>query len=193
MKVIVASHNQHKIKEFKELFAPLEIKESSRVHDPGEIIETGISFEQNALIKAQAFSEKNPKDLIVSDDSGICIVPLGHRPGIYSARYAGENADDSANNAKMISELSHLVNLDDRKAYYVCSICFIAKDKTPFFFRGEVHGRITFEPSGKNGFGYDPYFIPDGFDKTFGEIDPAIKAEISHRAIAMKKLRDFWA
>ena len=192
MKVIVASHNKHKIKEFRELFAPLEIKDFSEINDPGEVIENGISFEQNALIKAQAFSEKNPDDLVVSDDSGICIVPLDHGPGIYSARYAGENADDLANNRKMIEELSHIKNLDERKAYYVCSICFIAEDKTPYFFRSEVHGKIAFSPSGTNGFGYDPYFIPDGYDKTFGEIDSSIKSEISHRAKALKKLKEFW-
>jgi len=188
--ILLASHNQHKISEVKTLISPFKLVEEGGFNDPGDVEEPGCTFEQNALIKAQAFAKVNPDKIIIADDSGICLHALENRPGVFSARYAGKNASDEDNNIKMINDLKKFQD-HKRTAHYECVFCLIIPKEVPFFFNGRVYGSITKKASGSNGFGYDPYFIPKDYQDTFGDLDPKIKSRISHRASAVKKLRDF--
>jgi XTP/dITP diphosphohydrolase len=190
-KLVIASGNLHKIKEIKELVNnKFEVVAYSDLVDKFEIIEDGKTFEENASIKAQAVYDKIKivdKDAIVlADDSGISVPLLNNEPGIYSARYAKVGATDEENLNLLIANLKKN-NLSKTPAFYTASIVAISKEGKKSVTQ-YMHGDVITEKKGNNGFGYDPIFIPKGYDKTVGELDPKIKQQISHRAKALKEI-----
>lgn len=188
-KVLAATNNAHKVEEFKNLlsFIKLDIVQPKDFDNFPEIIESGDTFEENASIKALEAS-KFAQLPAFADDSGLVVEALDGRPGIYSARYVRENATDAERMAKLLEELEDEAN---RKAKFVCVIAIAINGKVIKTFRGEVEGTIAFEPHGDNGFGYDPIFIPRGYDQSFAQLDSEVKDSISHRANAMKAVKEF--
>lgn len=188
-KLCIASSNPGKVKEIKQCLAGLDIELFSLldIENYPEIEETGSTFEENAFIKAKAVYEtfKMP---VIADDSGLEVDFLNGAPGIYSARYSGTSATDEKNRNKLLDELKSTE--DNRGARFRCVIV-LYDGFNKKSFTGECRGRIIHEPRGSGGFGYDPLFVPDGFDKTFAELDPDTKNSISHRGRALKKLADF--
>ena len=179
-KIIIASHNEGKVSEIKDLLKNynLNIISSSElgIDEPEE---NGSSFEENALIKSSTTS-KLSKTISISDDSGLCVNSLNGDPGIYSARWAGPDKDFlyAANkiNKSLIEKESK-----DLSAYFICVLAVSWPDGDYKTFKGRVDGTLTFPPRGNNGFGYDPIFIPKGYESTFGEMEPKYKHSISHR------------
>ncbi len=184
MKLIAATKNKNKIKELEEIFAPLGFEVEAGVFD--DVEETGDTFEENSLLKARAVS-KLYGEFTVADDSGLCVEALGGRPGVYSARYAGEGASDRDKYEKLLLELS---GEKDRRAKFVTAASLVFPDGREITAVGEVEGLITEEPAGEGGFGYDPVFFCPELGKTFGEAAPEEKNSVSHRARAMEKLSD---
>ena len=187
MKVIIATKNEGKVREFKTLLDPLGFQPVSMTEagaDP-EIIEDGDTFEENAHIKAKAVRSLTNLP-VIADDSGLEVEFLNGAPGIYSARYAGENATDSERNQKLLEEMQG-VDRPLRNARFVCAIYFILDDKKEYCVTGTLEGFIGEEPQGENGFGYDPIFMIDE-DKSLAEVSDREKNRISHRARAMEKL-----
>ncbi len=183
MELILASNNLGKIKEFSELLSTKVIPYKELLGKI-EIEENGSSFAENALIKAKTIYEKLPKKaIVIADDSGISIKALNFQPGIFSARFAGVGASDKENLQKAIDELK-AKDVNTSPAFYTAAIAIVS----PFgeyIMHGWMHGKVITTPKGNKGFGYDPIFIPEGFDKTLGELDSSIKAAISHRAKAL--------
>lgn len=187
--VVIATQNRHKIEEIEKItknfgFRLISGKEAGI--DGVEVVEDGTTFEENSYKKALEIMKLTGM-ITIADDSGLEVDALGGRPGVYSARYAGEDASDEDNNRKLMEELAN-VPYEKRTARYVCVITMIFPDGRKLVARGETDGHIATEPSGTNGFGYDPYFIPEGYDQTFGCIDMDEKNKISHRARALEKL-----
>jgi len=183
MDIILASGNKGKIKEFQE-YLNLEITPYKSVVGDIEIEENGKSFKQNALIKAkEIFKRLNNNSIVIADDSGISVEALNFEPNIYSARYAGVNATDTQNLDKLINNLK-AKGVDRSKAYYTAAIAIVSKFGE-YVVHGWMHGDVITQKRGTNGFGYDPIFIPLGFDKTLGELDNSIKKTISHRTKAI--------
>ena len=184
MKAVLASHNAHKIAELQTLlrsYIPdIEILSLSDVSLDGEIVEDGATFEENALIKARYAARSGY--IGIGDDSGLCVEALGGAPGIYSARFAGEDADTAKNNEKLLRELN---GKSDRRAKFVCVIACVMPDGEEFTVRGEAHGEIIDSYHGEGGFGYDPLFLYG--DKTFAEMTADEKNLVSHRGVAIKK------
>jgi XTP/dITP diphosphohydrolase len=187
-KTILASKNRGKIREVKKIFADLHVEIISllELDDNMEIDETGKSFKENSKIKAiEVFNRfKIPT---IADDSGLSVDQLGGRPGVYSARYSGENATDEENNNKLIEELKDFE--EPHPARYVCAAVYY-DGKNYLVTEDIAEGKIVKTPRGKNGFGYDPYFVPEGYDCTMGELSLEEKNKISHRAKAFNRLRD---
>ncbi len=184
MQLVLASSNKGKVREFRQM-CEKEIVPFSAIIEPFEIIEDGLTFAENALIKARTIYEKLGGDtLVISDDSGISVPILGGEPGIYSARYAGEGATDKENLAKLIEELK-AAGLQRTPAYYTAAIAIVSK-YGEYVVHGWMHGDVIDERRGEKGFGYDPIFIPEGHEQTLGELDEKIKAEISHRGKSLK-------
>ncbi len=182
MQLVLASGNSGKIREFKQLLDD-EIKAFSELMEAFEIIEDGDTFAENALIKARAIYEKLGEDhLVISDDSGISVPLLGYAPGIYSARYAGENATAQQNLDKLILEVGK--QTDRTPAYYTAAIAIVSK-YGEYVVHGWMHGDVIAEARGSNGFGYDPMFIPEGYVQTLAELGDEVKAGISHRHKAL--------
>lgn len=182
-KVVIASGNRGKIKEFEEILNE-NLTPFYELLGDIEIIEDGKTFAQNALIKAKEIYNKLGEDyIVVSDDSGISIDKLGGKPGIYSARFAKIGANDKENLQKAIDELKKL-NETTSKAHYSAAIAIVSK-WGEYIVHGWMHGKVITTPKGNKGFGYDPIFIPEGFTKTLGELDANIKKEISHRSKAL--------
>lgn len=196
MKIILATSNKGKIEEFKKLMPNDEVIAFSELLGKIEIVEDKDSFKGNAVKKAQSIYDelikKSYNDVVViSDDSGITVPLLNNEPGIYSARYAKENATDIENNSKLISNLKNK-GLNSAPAYYTACIAIIYKNEV-YTVHGWMHGKIIDKTIGSNGFGYDPMFIPNGFDKTLGELSHEVKKEFSHRSKALalaKKVLD---
>jgi len=180
--IVLASSNKGKIKEIKKYFGE-DVVAFSDLIEPFEIIEDGESFKENAIIKATKIYEKLPNNIIIADDSGISVPALGDIPGIYSARFAGSGASDKDNLNKLIEELKNN-NIQKTPAYYTSAIA-IASPYGVFTTHGFMYGDVIDEARGDNGFGYDPMFIPQGFDKTLGELDDEVKKSISHRTKAL--------
>ncbi len=183
MRVIAATKNNGKIAEISEILKPLgfEVVSQCEAGIDVEIFETGKTFMENARIKAQAV-ELLCDDAVLADDSGLCVEALGGAPGIYSARYAGEGANDEEKIGKLLSELDGETN---RAAKFVTAVVFLYPDGREVTASGEVCGRITTEPHGEGGFGYDPIFYSTELKKTFGEASAEEKNRISHRAKAL--------
>lgn len=189
-KIVVATKNKGKIQEIKQILIDLPVGIVS-MEDEGidiEIIEDGQTFEENALIKAKAV-KKFTDAMVLADDSGLEVDCLGGAPGIYSSRFAGENAGDEENNAKLLS-LMEGIKEQDRTARFVCAVAVIMPDGSYFIEKGELAGRIGFKPVGQNGFGYDPLFYVPEYNATIAELEPEIKNAISHRAKALKKVKE---
>ncbi len=185
--LIFVTHNAHKAEEVKSIIGnSFEVKNLSDINFFDEIPETGSTFKENALQKVQYLHNKL-KCNCFADDSGLSVDALNGEPGVLSARYAGEPSNSQRNTEKLLDALKNETN---RKAQFTTVIAVILNDQT-YFFEGIIHGTITTTPQGKGGFGYDPIFIPDGYDKTFAELPAEIKNKISHRAIAMQKFQQF--
>jgi len=185
LKIILASSNQGKLRELKAWMDDFEVYAFSEVITPFEIVEDGDSFKENALIKARAVYEAldDKSAIVMSDDSGISVNALEHTPGIYSARYAGVGATSKENLDKLIQTLKDK-NIKRTPAYYTAAIAIVC-EKGEFCVHGWMYGDVIDEKRGDKGFGYDPMFIPLGFDKTLGELDECVKKELSHRSRAL--------
>lgn len=185
--LLIATRNAHKAREFARILPPqFELKTLADFPGAPDPEETGTTFEANAAIKAESISAMFP-GLVVSDDSGICVDALGGMPGVYSARYAGTHGDDEGNNRKMLAELAaRPESTKPFTARYVCAISVARAGKELACFVGKVEGQITLNPRGTGGFGYDPLFIPAGYDCTMAEISAEEKNRISHRGEALR-------
>ncbi len=185
-KLVLATSNKGKVREIKELMRNYEVVPYTDLLDAFEIVEDADTFKENALIKARAVYEAlgDEEAVVIADDSGISVDVLEGAPGIYSARYGGENASDKDNLYKLIEDIK-LKGTERSPAYYTAAIAIVTKDRERVV-HGWMHGTAITEARGEGGFGYDPMFIPQGFDKTLGELDDAIKKELSHRSKALQ-------
>ncbi|MCC5890308.1 MAG: XTP/dITP diphosphatase [Alkalibacterium sp.] len=186
--VIIATKNKGKAKEFEALFNEkgYGIKTLLDYPELEDVDETGSSFNENALLKAETIS-RQLNTLVLADDSGLKVEALYGQPGIYSARYAGEEKNDARNNAKLLNELAE-TSRDKRQAAFHCSLALAAPGKESLVIEGQLKGLIVDVPRGTNGFGYDPLFYVPEKDKTMAELTQEEKNKISHRAVALKKL-----
>jgi XTP/dITP diphosphohydrolase len=187
MTFVLASNNSGKLREFAPLFESMGLEVvAQRDFAVPDAEETGLSFIENAILKARHAAHATDRPAI-ADDSGLVVPALGGAPGIYSARYSG--GGDTDNNAKLLSEMSHLRG-EDRAAFYVAVIAVVmsASDPLPIIAEGRWYGNISFELSGTGGFGYDPLFIPESSSCTAAEMSAAEKQTLSHRAKALKAL-----
>lgn len=189
--LLIGSGNLKKAKELAELLAglPWEVKSLRDFPSVAEPEETGETFEENALLKAQYYSDAFGV-ACVADDSGIVVDALDGAPGVYSARYSGPEADDHKNNMKLLDELAE-VPWHERTAHFACHAVLVRPGHPPHFVSGRVDGHISMAPFGNNGFGYDVVFVPMGFDVTFAEMTPEEKHKLSHRGEAMGKMRAY--
>lgn len=186
--IVLASNNQGKIAEFNNIFSELgiTIKSLAEFGDMPDIVEDGSTFEENAKKKAETI--KNIINIpVIADDSGLMVDYLNGEPGIYSARFAGEEKNDEKNNQKLLSLLEG-VNFENRKARFVCAIALAIPNRETIITRGICEGYIGQEFMGSNGFGYDPLFYLPEYDKTMAEIEAKLKNNISHRSKALKEL-----
>ncbi len=188
----MATRNAHKTREIQHILGSgFSVRDLRAYPQISEIIETGTSFEENAKLKALGVSTKLP-GLVIADDSGLEVDALGGAPGIHSARYAGANATDTEKIDKLLEELARVrAKNDSRRARFHCLLALARNGEVLGVFEGTVEGQITQQPRGSHGFGYDPIFVPKGFERTFGELGPAEKNQLSHRARALEKLRTF--
>ena len=187
--LLLATRNPHKTREFAEILgSSFALSDLSGVDDGPVVEETGKTFQENAELKALAAS-RGTAGLVVADDSGLEVAALGNAPGIYSARFAGKHATDAENVAKLLAELQ---NTDpkgsNRAARFCCAIAVARAGAILDVFTGTVEGVIIDTPHGGQGFGYDPIFVPNGFEKTFAELGADVKNRISHRAAAIAAL-----
>lgn len=187
MDVVIASNNKNKIREFKKIFenTKFNVLSISDLNIDLDVEENGKTFEENAYIKAKAFSEALNMPAI-ADDSGLCVNALLGAPGVYSARFAGDGHDDLLNNQKLMSLMK---DKTDRGAHYSCAICFYNTNGKYIVVSDICEGLITNSPKGNNGFGYDPYFYVKEFDKTMAELTLDEKNTISHRSKALEKFK----
>ncbi len=192
LKLLAATKNKHKVAEFQAMLEKhglknIEIISTEAFPEFPELTENGSTFEENSAMKAEQASRFADMPAF-ADDSGLSVQALNGAPGVYSARYAGENATDADRIAKLLKEMQ---GVKDRSAAFVCVITLAYRGKVFVSFCGEVKGKIAEMPGGNGGFGYDPIFIPDGYDKTFAELGNSVKDRISHRAGAFEQAVDF--
>ncbi|MBM7648907.1 XTP/dITP diphosphohydrolase [Bacillus ectoiniformans] len=187
--VIIATKNPGKAKEFKEMFSAYgyEVKTLLDYPDFPDIEETGQTFEENAILKAEAVSAATGR-LAIADDSGLVIDALNGRPGVYSARYAGEAKDDQANIEKVLAELIE-VPAEKRAARFYCALALAVPNEPVLTVSGTCEGQISTSQQGKNGFGYDPIFFVPSLGRTMAELSPEEKHRISHRGQAIQALK----
>jgi XTP/dITP diphosphohydrolase len=185
MRIVLATSNQGKIKEFKELMPHDEVCAFEELLGKMEIEETGTTFKENAILKAKTVYDKlnDNHAIVISDDSGISVQALNNEPGVYSARYAGINANDKANNAKLMTKLKE-AKLSSTPAFYTACIAMVYQGQI-YTVHGWMHGEVIDHERGSNGFGYDPMFIPNGYTQTLGELENEIKKTFSHRSQAL--------
>lgn len=188
-KIVFATNNKHKLDEVKEMLQPeYQVVSLAEINCFDDIPETADTLEGNALIKARYIHQKYGCDCF-ADDTGLEVEALNGAPGVYSARYAGEAHDAQANMKKLLNELGQNTN---RKACFRTVIALIADNKE-YYFEGRVDGSISLNPKGSAGFGYDPVFVPNGYEQSFAELGIVVKNKISHRALAVEKLVAFLA
>ncbi|MBP9032233.1 MAG: non-canonical purine NTP diphosphatase [Dysgonomonadaceae bacterium] len=186
-KIVFATNNKHKLDEIRKISeGKLEILSLNDINCQTDIPETGTTLEENALIKARFVKDNFGYDCF-ADDTGLEVKALDGAPGVYSARYAGEDCRAEDNIRKL---LTNLEGISDRRAAFRTVIALLIGDEQ-YFFEGAIHGKIIDEKRGESGFGYDPVFVPDGYEQTFAELGEDIKNNISHRAIATTKLIRF--
>lgn len=187
-KLVVSTGNSHKVYEIRKILADLDIEVLSK-NDIGlekfDVVENGLTLEENSIKKARELAERT-NFMVIADDSGLFVDSLNGEPGVYSSRYAGEDGNDKKNNIKLMENLK---DKKDRSAAFKTVIALITEDKTLYTVEGICPGSIGVEPNGENGFGYDPLFIPDGYDKSFAELGDEVKNKISHRARALENLK----
>ncbi len=185
MRIVIATSNKGKVREIKELLHDREVFPYTDLMEGFEIVEDAETFKENALIKARAVYKalKDEKAVVVADDSGISVDVLDGAPGIYSARYGGENASDKDNLYKLMDAVKDK-GVSSSKAHYTAAIAVVSYEGESCV-HGWMHGEVITSPRGENGFGYDPMFIPDGFDKTLGELESDVKVGLSHRSKAL--------
>lgn len=189
MKIVLATGNKGKIEEFKKLMPNDEVIAFKDLIGDFEVVEDKDTFQGNAIKKAQEIYQKVVSKgfddvIVISDDSGLSVPILNNEPGIYSARYAGENSSDNENNEKLISKLKEN-NLIETPAFYTACIAIVYQNQT-YTVHGWMHGKVIDRQLGNGGFGYDPMFIPNGFEKTLGELGYEAKKDFSHRTKALK-------
>lgn len=192
-KLLVASNNTHKIDEIKKILSDINDLQVVSLRDENifiDVEETADTLEGNALLKAKEIHSVSGLP-VISDDTGLFVEELHNEPGVYSARYAGENATYLDNCKKLISKLKEK-NLSESPAHFKAVICYVDNSGKEKFFEGITNGKITTEMRGENGFGYDPLFFADGMDKTFAELTEEEKNKISHRGLAIKKFAEFY-
>jgi XTP/dITP diphosphohydrolase len=183
-RLLVASHNPGKVVEIEALLAPHGVQTiGAAALGLPEPDETGATFEENAVLKARAAARASGLAAI-ADDSGLVVPALAGAPGIYSARWAGPDK----NFRVAMEQVQRELGSNDRRAHFVAVLALAWPDGEEAMFRGEAHGRLVWPPRGERGFGYDPMFVPDGYEMTFGEMSPELKHQISHRARAFAKL-----
>jgi XTP/dITP diphosphohydrolase len=189
-KIVLATKNKGKVLEIKAAFngLPFEIATLDDFENLPDVLEDGATFLENACKKARAYSEFTGCACL-ADDSGLEVDALGGRPGVYSARFAGENATDAANNEKLIAELKK-IGAENSLARFRCALAFIDTDGQLISCEGTCEGKIISSPRGENGFGYDPYFLAAKLGKTLAEADMAEKNSVSHRGSALKKMAE---
>lgn len=189
-RLLVSTRNAHKVGEIRAILGPdFEVSDLSVLPDMPEVEETGTTFEENATLKAVAASLLF-EGWVIADDSGLEVDALGGAPGVYSARYAGEQGDDAANNTLLLRNLEG-VRGKARSGRFRCVIVLARAGRKLAAFSGAVEGIIVNELKGGGGFGYDPLFVPDGYCETFGQLPAEVKNSLSHRAQALQKLRDW--
>jgi XTP/dITP diphosphohydrolase len=188
--LIVATRNPHKTREIQRILgSDFAVGDLFAYPEISETVESGRTFEENAVLKATAASKQLP-GLVVADDSGLEVDVLGGAPGIYSARYAGQNAADKQNIDKLLGELSRTGSKEDnRRARFRCILALARDGQILGISQGTVEGTIADQARGEKGFGYDPVFIPEGFEQTFAQLPAEVKDKISHRARAIRSLR----
>lgn len=189
-KLVLSTNNIHKVEEIKDILKDLPIEVLSK-KDLGleelDVVEDGTTLEENSIKKAKALSNKTDY-MVMADDSGLFVEALNGVPGVYSSRYAGEEGNDLKNNKKLIKELEN-IPLENRNGSFKTVIALVTEEKQVLTVRGECKGHIISSPRGENGFGYDPLFIPEGYNETFGELGEEVKNKISHRAKALEEIR----
>ncbi|QOX79110.1 XTP/dITP diphosphatase [Trichlorobacter lovleyi] len=191
MQLLVATRNRGKIKEIKALLDGLveEVICAADLPDLPETVEDGATFAENALKKAREASKATGL-AVLADDSGLVVDGLNGRPGVYSARFAGADATDTANNLKLLQEIAGL-SQPERSAAFVCSMAYVSPDGVERLFEGRVAGTIIDQPRGEHGFGYDPLFLVNGYQQTMAELPLEEKNRISHRGQALQAFKNF--
>jgi XTP/dITP diphosphohydrolase len=198
MRILMATSNLNKVKEIREILKnmcnTMEILSLKDIFDEiPEIPENEKTFSENALSKTNWLAEKVKDSWILADDSGLVVDKLKGRPGVHSARYSGEPRSDERNIKKLLGEMRDFVDEGERNAYFCCAMVLVSPNaENSYIAIGKCRGKIAFSRMGNGGFGYDPIFIPDGYDKTFGELSSKIKNKISHRAKALEILTDIF-
>ncbi|KUG04504.1 nucleoside 5-triphosphatase rdgb (dhaptp, ditp, xtp-specific) [hydrocarbon metagenome] len=187
--ILLATRNIKKKIELQQLLEESNIKilTLDDIKDMPEVVEDGLSFAENAIKKARETAAISGYPCL-ADDSGLVVDALGGEPGVFSARFAGDDADDEKNNEKLL-EMMQNVGPDQRTARFICVIAVSSPDGEVETVSGVCEGRIAFKPDGVGGFGYDPLFVPQGYDQTFAELSPQIKNSISHRGRALEKCK----
>ena len=190
--LLVATRNAHKTEEIQRILGPqFNVTDLAAHPEIPHIAESGTTFQENAILKAVAVSKRMP-GFVIADDSGLEVEALGGAPGVHSARYVGMNATDQEKTDKLLEELTRVgATKNARRARFRCVLALACKGNVLGAFEGIIEGQIADRPHGSHGFGYDPIFIPDGFQQTFGELAPAEKNQLSHRARALERLRTF--
>jgi XTP/dITP diphosphohydrolase len=192
IRLILATRNPHKSREFAQILGSAFALEDLRGHpEIGEIVEDGATFEENARLKAITVSRQLP-GLVLSDDSGLEVDSLGGAPGVFSARYAGAGASDEANRQKLLAELAERGPDAARTARFHCALALARDGRVLAIYEGSVVGEIVRQACGAAGFGYDPLFQPNEFAETFAELPAATKNSISHRGRAVAKMKQFF-
>ena len=188
MQIVLATRNKGKIRELERILAQVfpeaDLIGTDQFPDLHDVEETEDSFEGNALLKAREVSRFTVLPAI-ADDSGLAVDYLNGAPGIFSARYSGVHGDDHANLMKVLDEMR---NVSERSAQFVCAAAFVAQNGYERVLRAEMQGHLIDAPRGSHGFGYDPIFVPNGYEQTTAELEPDIKDSISHRGIAMREI-----
>ena len=183
--IVIASHNEGKINEFKTLLAAYNLRIiTSRDLEIQDVEETGNTFQENSLIKVKSIPDNY---IAISDDSGLCVNSLGGKPGIFSSRFQKQCGGWFEAMEKIYSDVKNK-KIDDFSAKFICCLSIKFSKNLIYSYLGEIRGKIVWPPKGKNGFGYDPFFIPKGYTKTFAEMEHSSKILIDHRSIALKKL-----
>jgi len=191
MEIVLATRNRGKIKEIKRIVGELPISILTIDNFPGcpEVEEEGATFQENAIKKAAAVAAYTGKPSL-ADDSGLEVYALNNAPGILSSRYSGEGANDGKNIEKLLHEMRPLSD-EERKARFVCCLALVYPDGKIEIFTGHIEGRIGREPRGSHGFGYDPLFYPEGYEKTFAEMRAKEKDSLSHRGNALREFQKY--